>query len=222
MSLVQNASTYGHPEILQLLLAAGSEIDAQTFGLTALHFAATNLKEESEDIARILIAAGANLDLQTDEGETALMWTAKFHAVEIMKMLIDGGANLEIRNANNVTVLEFAQCVSDEDYQELLLDAGAKPYTPRPRISDGTEWDFLQFSPECRPVKLIQGMSWEDVNAATGGLLTTRLEANDNCVHTRVVELRAIWPTVSQGPQLYARLLFNPGSCGLDDIDFRY
>ena len=71
----------GHPEIVQALIDAGVDVNAQNDeGRTALHLAAEGGNEDDYTIVKMLVAAGANLDLcdEYKDGSTALqeaIWT---------------------------------------------------------------------------------------------------------------------------------------------------
>ncbi len=58
------------------------------------------------DMARLLIEAGADLDLRNNDGSTALISAAFFCRTEIVQMLLDAGADKTIRNNYGATAYE--------------------------------------------------------------------------------------------------------------------
>ncbi len=72
------ASPTGSPELIETLIAAGANVNAQdSRGMTPLMFA---LSTENQNVAaaKVLIAAGAKLDIKSTVGETAADWVRKF------------------------------------------------------------------------------------------------------------------------------------------------
>lgn len=65
-------------------------------------------------IARILIDAGADINLQNNDGSTALHSAAFFCRPEIVKMLLEKGADKSLRNRFNATAYESVLAPFDE------------------------------------------------------------------------------------------------------------
>ena len=91
-----------------------------------LHRAA---KENREDIVSSLIANGANIEAEDQEGRTPLHYAARMESVEVAKLLIQSGANIEAEDHEGWTPLSH----SGENYvgtslpsvAQLLLQHGA-------------------------------------------------------------------------------------------------
>lgn len=75
------------------------------------------------EITKLLIAAGAQLDIQNNDGWTPLHWSAYFGEIEITKLLIEAEANLDIQNNNGYTALHYA--VAYTETRQMLIKAGA-------------------------------------------------------------------------------------------------
>jgi ankyrin repeat protein len=73
------------------------------------------------EIVKELIKAGANLDLQDTNGETALMRACKHGHEEIIKELIRAGANFELKNKNGQTALMIANKKNNEEKIEKYI-----------------------------------------------------------------------------------------------------
>ena len=64
-------------------------------------------------IVKILIAANANLNLQNEDGTTALMFAVSSNHKEIVKLLIDAGADINLKDNDGDTALDFAKEKND-------------------------------------------------------------------------------------------------------------
>jgi ankyrin repeat protein len=64
------------------------------------------------EIARMLIDAGADLNIQDNDGRTALHWCAVMNHPEIARMLIDAGADKTIRD--NIGRLPYDLTINSE------------------------------------------------------------------------------------------------------------
>jgi len=121
-------------EIVIFLLENGTVDDLNTieddWGYTALMWASKNSKENT---VKMLIDAGADLNIQAYIGNTALMWASSYSSrnstENTVKMLIDAGADLNIQNKFNETAVIKASKDSNrpstENTVRMLIDAGA-------------------------------------------------------------------------------------------------
>jgi ankyrin repeat protein len=111
------------------LIVLGANLDWQdTAGWTALHFCASRNHPE---IARMLIDAGADLNIQdTDDDWTALHWCAIHNHPEIAKMLIDAGADLNIQDTDGSTALHYCADQNHPELLRMLISAGADKTIP--------------------------------------------------------------------------------------------
>ena len=89
--LVYAACTRGGNQFIDLLLRSGAEINAKVgpSGITAL-VCAVEMKDA--ETVKLLIEAGADLDMADNSGKTPLMRAQSKQAEEIMKLLTDAGA----------------------------------------------------------------------------------------------------------------------------------
>lgn len=92
-------------EAVKQHIDAGSDLNQKDpmSGSTALITAATFGKQE---IAKVLIDAGANLEATNSDGSTALHSAAFFCEVEIVQMLIDADVDKTLRNNFGATARE--------------------------------------------------------------------------------------------------------------------
>ncbi|XP_077560956.1 uncharacterized protein LOC144175821 isoform X5 [Haemaphysalis longicornis] len=72
---------------------------------SALHAACDSAKE---DLAMMLVVAGAEVDIPDENGDTAVHHAAGCEQSQILELLIDAGANMSARNTFNETALHVA------------------------------------------------------------------------------------------------------------------
>jgi ankyrin repeat protein len=77
-----------------------------------------------EEMAKLLISEGADIDHQGKTGATPLILACSFNRVEMAKLLISEGADINTRGKDGETALIAAGCLSQE-LVELLLLKGA-------------------------------------------------------------------------------------------------
>ena len=118
------AAKFGHSSVVELLLRAGANINAQhSSGATPLYLAA---ESGQAAVVRTLIAAGAALNVQVkDSGFTPLLCAARFGTLEVVQVLIEAGADIHSTGHNGTTVLHMAARSNEPGLIPYLLGAGA-------------------------------------------------------------------------------------------------
>lgn len=128
MTALHWAAETGNAELADMLIYAGSHLDAGTrIGqYTPLHIAS---RQGQADIVRALIAAGANVEAATtNSGATPVHLAAASGNAGAVAALVEGGASVEARDAKwGQTPLIFAAAANRVDTLRVLLDAGADP-----------------------------------------------------------------------------------------------
>ncbi len=90
-------------------------------GSTILHDVANHYPE----VARILLSAGADPNIQDDEGKTPLHYAAEYNCPESITALLDAGASVDdIRDKSGDTPLH---CARGRESIKVLLDANTDP-----------------------------------------------------------------------------------------------
>jgi ankyrin repeat protein len=126
MRPLHHAVLSGRREIVALLLANGAQVDAQNRkGSTPLHrFVCSG--GTNPDIARMLLAAGADPN-KTDDGEQmpSLRCAGITGDVGLGKLLIEADANVNQGDEGGRTALHAAAFYLHHDFARMLLAAGA-------------------------------------------------------------------------------------------------
>ena len=106
------------------LITLGADLDWQDkFGNTALHRC---VNSNHPDIARMLIDAGADVNMQDDKrGQTALHECVNSNHLDIARMLIDAGADVNIQDRGGSTALHRCAEQNRPEIVKMLIDAGA-------------------------------------------------------------------------------------------------
>lgn len=102
---IHTAVVAGNFDVVQQHIAAGSDINVKDpFGGSSPLTSAAVFGKTA--IAKALIEAGADLNVQNNDGSTALHTAAFFCRPEIVKMLLAKGANKTIKNKYGSTAYE--------------------------------------------------------------------------------------------------------------------
>jgi ankyrin repeat protein len=106
------AAEQSHPEVLKLLIARGAKVDTRTTGPTPEEAGITPLilatREGDLGSMKILLDAGAPIDQQSGNGNTALLVAALNGNAEALHLLLERGANPSIANKKGWTPLYLA------------------------------------------------------------------------------------------------------------------
>ncbi len=119
----------GEPEIGQILLDAGADINAvDGMGNTALHNVFVEKNNEGADNFAFLLKKGADINARNIFGRTPLyeniLWGPRWERKIVL--LLEAGADPNIRNAYNSTPLMYAKKDRNEQLANLLQQYGAK------------------------------------------------------------------------------------------------
>ena len=117
---------FGHRDTVEMLLAAGAEVNTasrESMKVTPLHSAAAARQVE---IARVLIAHGANVNAtQVESGFTPLHEAALNGNLEFARLLLEHGADVNAKMKDGKTPLGFALEQNNSEMAALLREHGA-------------------------------------------------------------------------------------------------
>jgi ankyrin repeat protein len=118
------ASYYGHREVVDLLLGQGADINKadEESGRTPLHRAIIG---EEPEIAAGLIERGADVNLRTKAGASALMFAVAIGHPALISTLVEKGAVVEAKTEDGETALMFAAANGSKEIAQLLKAGGA-------------------------------------------------------------------------------------------------
>jgi ankyrin repeat protein len=123
MSALAQAVERGNRGLVQLLLAAGANVNARSSGgKTPIMFLSN---DASVDLVRDLIGAGAKTNMRDDYGTNALMAAAWSGPPAVVRELIDAGTMMTATDAGGETALLAAARFNTAPVIEMLIAAGA-------------------------------------------------------------------------------------------------
>lgn len=114
------AAFNGHTEAVRALLAEGADFNHP--GWNPLIYAASR---DRMDIARILIARGARVDAEADNGTTALMMAAREGHLQMVLLLLEHGADVSHKTKSGYSALSMARSQDRREVVQTLIRAGA-------------------------------------------------------------------------------------------------
>jgi uncharacterized protein len=125
-SMLYLASTLGHLEVMEVLLANGEPIDSPGCGAPVLGA----IGNTQWDAALLLIRAGADTAVSCRNHRQlgdVLTDFARREQLELLAAFIDAGVPVDMRNSHNTTALADAAAEGRIEAVKLLLAAGANP-----------------------------------------------------------------------------------------------
>jgi ankyrin repeat protein len=144
---LHDAALNGHKDVAELLLAHGAKVNAKNVdyvdmkrldeklrrldssdyiepdGLTPLHLAVVN---GHKDVAKLLLANKAAINVKSREGHTPLHLAARMGHKDVAELLLTGKAEVNAKNIFGQTPLHDAARNGRKDMAELLLAHGAE------------------------------------------------------------------------------------------------
>ncbi|MBO4707505.1 MAG: ankyrin repeat domain-containing protein [Elusimicrobiaceae bacterium] len=128
--LLLTASDAGMLETVKTLLKSG--VNANTVDKnkkSALAYAVSpcgvGICDDKDAVAKVLINAGADVNMISKEGQTPLLYATYTENTEMVEFLLKSGADVNIK-FNNETLLQMAQKAEYTEIVKLLKAAGAK------------------------------------------------------------------------------------------------
>ncbi|MFT4314284.1 MAG: ankyrin repeat domain-containing protein [Wolbachia pipientis] len=125
-----NAVEQGNLDRVQRCLYRGANILARGSHHTVLHSA---VRRDDREVVKLVLnkikeTQSPYIDAKDTEGNTPLMWAAKYGHVNAAEVLLDHGADTEVRNNDGMTALHLVARENNLGVAELLIDKGADVY----------------------------------------------------------------------------------------------
>jgi len=148
MTALHHASHMCKTPAVKLLLSRGADFEIQdVFGWTPLAravFLPARTDERNFEVVRLLLYAGANVNVWDKKGDSLLMNAVfKYDNPDAVKALIEHGAEIDATNSNGMTPLMLtARNNQNPEIVRTLLNAGADL-----KVKDNTghtAWDHIQ------------------------------------------------------------------------------
>ena len=175
-----------HEKVVQTLILAGANVDIQDYcGNTALMIALNCVSNNSHYQIIDLLKENVDLNLQNQEGWTALMFASKNGHYQVVELLIKEKADPNIQAQNGVTALMIACEIGRYHVVDLLLKENADH-----SLQDQEGWTPLMFASDnghYQAVELLLNKN-ADPNLQDQEGWTSLMFASDNG-HFQVVEL---------------------------------
>ena len=118
-----NASKAGNAEEVRRLLSKHVDANFVVGGSTLLNAVAWG----HNDVVKLLLDAGADVDEQICFGRTSLWWAAAGGNKDMTILLLDAGARINVADKGGVTPLHEAVSLHDIGMVQLLIERGALP-----------------------------------------------------------------------------------------------
>jgi hypothetical protein len=129
---VSECACFGDVETTRELLKYYVDVNARGYrGYTALVnaegcYIGSENATRREEITKLLLQHGADPNLATDDGTTALMYAARNGNASVIRRLLRAGATVNARNKEGMTALMFAsRTFCNPEAVQLLINAGA-------------------------------------------------------------------------------------------------
>jgi uncharacterized protein len=168
---IADAAARGDLAAVKALLQQRADVNgAQGDGMTALHWAADRGDEE---LARLVIAAGADVSAKTRlGGHTPLHIAAAGGRIAVARRLLDAKASPAVTTTTGATPLHFAATAGNLDVVLALLDRGADVNTKEPQWGQTP----LMFAAAAGRTDIVKALAQRGAEVAVAG---------------RVIDLRA-------------------------------
>jgi ankyrin repeat protein len=127
------ALAYQHEDVAQVLLAQPS-LDVNTPGPKGASLLIIFVWRDSEKTVNDILSRGANVNVQDEDGDTALHGAVVSGNLKILRLLLAKGANANARNKLGGTPLMWAGTYGRDEIAHVLIDSGADP---RAKDDDG-------------------------------------------------------------------------------------
>jgi len=108
---------------MKILIAAGTDLNKQYCGWTALRLA-SNIGDK--EVVKFLVKNGADINMKCNLDNTALMGASIIGNKEIVELFIEHRVDVNAKDNRGWTALTYALTYGRKDIAELLRQHGAK------------------------------------------------------------------------------------------------
>lgn len=127
------AARWGCRQGVEALLQQGARVDAVTDSRYRTSALMESTRDGHLDIARRLLAAGADVNLRDRHGDHALNWAAYFGQAELVELFLAHAADTSYTGQTPDNALAIATREGHQRVVDILKKAGATPLSPQGR-----------------------------------------------------------------------------------------
>jgi len=188
VSAVTFAVDIVRPDLLKELITAGADVNPidDFYRKPPLFWAIDSVPGEKEgdiiEIVKLLIDAGANVNLKRKIAEPALILAVNKEMEKVTGLLIAGGADINAKDRDGRTAYSYSAQIGNLKLKSLLLSAGADPTIGVKEYREEYGEDaFIQAAANGR-TDIVEALlaSGTDVNTANQGRATALLIASED------------------------------------------
>lgn len=132
---IEHATAAGSVEVVEVLLAAEADVQAEQKYDSVLHIA-LDREEVAADLVAVLIAGGADIEHQGTGGVTPLLRALSKGNQPAVEVLLEAGADVDVENNHGVNAVSWAQALSQRfnntNLHDVLLAAKEKKLAENP------------------------------------------------------------------------------------------
>ncbi|XP_055416307.1 fibronectin type 3 and ankyrin repeat domains protein 1 [Bubalus kerabau] len=120
------AADGGHCNVIEWMIGDGCEVDAVDAGSRWTPLMRVSAVSGNQEVASLLIDAGADVNMKDKDGKTPLMVAVLNNHEELVQLLLDRGADASVKNEFGKGVLEMARVFDRQNVLSLLEERKRK------------------------------------------------------------------------------------------------
>ncbi|ELR51222.1 Fibronectin type 3 and ankyrin repeat domains protein 1, partial [Bos mutus] len=120
------AADGGHCNVIEWMIGDGCEVDAVDAGSRWTPLMRVSAVSGNQEVASLLIDAGADVNVKDKDGKTPLMVAVLNNHEELVQLLLDRGADANVKNEFGKGVLEMARVFDRQNVLSLLEERKRK------------------------------------------------------------------------------------------------
>eukprot|EP01043_Picozoa_sp_COSAG02_P065515 COSAG02_NODE_9914_length_2076_cov_2.026302_1_plen_447_part_00 len=171
----------GHSTMSKLLVEHGAQVDAQTsWGMTPLWWSASGGDGRKHiQVARFLLARGADVNVSTTANQTILMEAARQGHAGMAQLLIDAGIDINAREGLGETALHKAAAAGHTQTVRVLVSAGLS--VDARNLAGETVLDVARRTGQAKIAEYLAGTNYSSANTASAVVSSSTKDSPVRC-----------------------------------------